>query len=253
MQETPRTGATAQTQEVIGMFIEYDASKGLQNQAMTGTQIMLDFSPQHAKDYEELSKTVLDNFKKMECTDSVLRFVRLCAIDIKYLYGCSANWIGEESDAAAPKRARVGPNDKGGAGPIPDAEVEKGAGHIADAEVVKEGGPKSHRVAAGSLSDGEMEPVEENDENELYGEDDDRGGDRFVPFVQHFDAEHPFDVDWTRFKYPVPAHFVPRFREAHAIAAMFHLNDDLAAKFPTLNGQINEGWLVHYKSPIHVD
>jgi hypothetical protein len=61
LQETPRTGATAQTQEIIGMFIEYDASKGLQNQAMTGTQIMLDFSPQHAKDYEELSKAVLAN------------------------------------------------------------------------------------------------------------------------------------------------------------------------------------------------
>ena len=226
------------------MFIEYDASKGLQNQAMTGTQIMLDFSPQHAKDYEELSKDVLANCNKMEGNDSVIRFVRLCAIDIKYLYGCSANWDGEES---APKNAGAGPNVRGGTVPIADGEVEK------------VGGPKSHRVAAGALSDGGIESSEDkegadsgSDENELYGENDDRGGDRFVDF-QHFDAEHPFDTDWTRHNYPVAKHFLTRFREAHAVAAMFHLNEELAAKFPILNGQINQGWQAHYNSPIHVD
>jgi hypothetical protein len=31
------------------------------------------------------------------------------------------------------------------------------------------------------------------------------------------------------------------------------LNDVLAAKFPVLNGQINEGWQSHLKRPIHVD
>ena len=68
-----------------------------------------------------------------------------------------------------------------------------------------------------------------------------------------FDAEHPFDTDWTRHNYPVAKHFLTRFREAHAVAAMFHLNEELAAKFPILNGQINEGWQAHYNSPIHVD
>ncbi len=34
---------------------------------------------------------------------------------------------------------------------------------------------------------------------------------------------------------------------------MFQLNDVLAAKFPLLNGQINEGWQAHYKRPVHVD
>lgn len=34
---------------------------------------------------------------------------------------------------------------------------------------------------------------------------------------------------------------------------MFHLNADLAAKFPILNGQINTGWQTHFKRPIHVD
>jgi hypothetical protein len=34
---------------------------------------------------------------------------------------------------------------------------------------------------------------------------------------------------------------------------VFHLNAELAAKFPVLNGQINTGWQAHYKKPIHVD
>jgi hypothetical protein len=50
-----------------------------------------------------------------------------------------------------------------------------------------------------------------------------------------------------------PQHLVPRFREVHAIAAMFHLNNELAAKFPVLNGQINEGWQAHYKRPVHIN
>jgi hypothetical protein len=54
------------------------------------------------------------------------------------------------------------------------------------------------------------------------------------------------------FKYPVPKHFIPCFCEAHAIVAMFHLNDEMAAKFPVLNGQINEGWQAHYKRPVHI-
>ena len=34
---------------------------------------------------------------------------------------------------------------------------------------------------------------------------------------------------------------------------MFHLNDELAAKFSVLNGQINEGWQAHYKRPVHIN
>ncbi len=48
--------------------------------------------------------------------------------------------------------------------------------------------------------------------------------------------------DWTEFKYPVAKDFAPRFKEAHAVAALFHLNAELAAKFP---GQINTGWIAH--------
>ena len=67
------------------------------------------------------------------------------------------------------------------------------------------------------------------------------------------DPENIYECDWTDFKYPVAKHFVSRFREAHALAALFHLDAELAAKFPELNGQINTGWLAHYKKPIHVD
>ncbi len=52
---------------------------------MTPVQIVLDFTQQHVKDYEELSKTVLANCSKIEGNDSVMRFVRLCAIEIKFL------------------------------------------------------------------------------------------------------------------------------------------------------------------------
>jgi hypothetical protein len=74
-----------------------------------------------------------------------------------------------------------------------------------------------------------------------------------VHFHGQFDPENPLEIDWSGFKHPVPKRFVPRFREAHANAAMFHLNDELAAKFPVLNGQINEGWQAHYKRPVHIN
>jgi hypothetical protein len=67
------------------------------------------------------------------------------------------------------------------------------------------------------------------------------------------DPSDPYQCDWTKFNFPVPKHFVRRFRKAHALAAMFHLNAELAAKFPVLSGQINTGWIAHYNKPIHVD
>jgi hypothetical protein len=81
----------------------------------------------------------------------------------------------------------------------------------------------------------------------------DRGCDRAVHFCEPFDPENPLETDWSGFKYPVPMHFVPRFREAHAVATIFHLNDELAAKFPVLNCQIYEGWPAHYQRPVHIN
>ncbi len=64
------------------------------------------------------------------------------------------------------------------------------------------------------------------------------------------DPEDVYTCDWTEFKCPVAKDFVSRFKEAHAVAALFHLKAELAAKFPVLNGQINTGWIAHYKNPI---
>jgi hypothetical protein len=76
---------------------------------------------------------------------------------------------------------------------------------------------------------------EGNDEQDMaYSEGNNRGGDRVVHFRERFDPENPFKTAWSDFKYPVAKHFVERFREAHAISSMFHLNDDLAAKIPVL-------------------
>ncbi len=49
------------------------------------------------------------------------------------------------------------------------------------------------------------------------------------------DPEDVYACDWTEFKYPVAKDFVSRFKEAHSVAALFHLNAELAAKFPVLN------------------
>ncbi len=67
------------------------------------------------------------------------------------------------------------------------------------------------------------------------------------------DPEVAYACDWTEFKYPVAKDFVSCFKEAHAVAALFHLSAELAAKFPVLNGQINTGWIAHYKKPINVN
>lgn len=216
------------------MFIEYDARQGLNNQEMTPAQIVLDFSPQHVTDYENLCTSVLADFRNMQGNDSVKRLVRLCAIEVKFLYGCTVSWDGSDTSvAASPSRAQPA-----SAGP----DVRAQAGALSDGG--NETDPEAEKAGADERADEDSDP---------YGEGDDRGGDRFVHFTERFDAENALDGDWSDFKYPVPEHFVARFREAHAIAAMFHLNDELAAKFPILNGQIHAGWQAHYKRPIHID
>jgi hypothetical protein len=80
----------------------------------------------------------------------------------------------------------------------------------------------------------------------------DLGGDRNVHF-QYFDPESPYDTDWTQFAYPVLSHFVPRFRECHAMALMIFFDDALATTSPDLCGQINAGWQAQYKRPMNLD
>ena len=100
---------------------------------------------------------------------------------------------------------------------------------------------KPTRNRAGAISDGEGKGEGEGegegkgegegegeDDDDAYGEGDDRGGDRAVHLTEHFDPENPLDFDWSVFKYPVARDFLKRFREADAIAAMFHLCPELA-------------------------
>ena len=118
--------------------------------------------------------------------------------------------------------------------------------------------PQATRPQAAAISDGEDEGQGQG-EGEGEGEpgegEEGEGEEDFSPphFSQQFDPENPLDCDWSVFEYPVARDFVTRFREAHAIAAMFHLCLVSADKYPILNGQINDGWLAHYNSAIHVN
>jgi hypothetical protein len=174
---------------------------------------------------------------EMKGKDLVSNFVRLCAVEIKFMHGCSVPWASQKKG----KHSAPAEDGSVSASPTPPGSPEIQASQ-----------------KTGALSSGEAEGIftdEDNAENEndAYGEGNDHYGDRVVHFREHFDPENPLDIDWSDFKYPVPKHSIPRFREAHAIAAMFHSNDELAAKFPVLSGQINEGWQAHYKHPVHIN
>ena len=49
LQKSPRTGCEPQTHEVLGMFLSYDAGKGLNNQEIKTVDMMLEFKPEHEK------------------------------------------------------------------------------------------------------------------------------------------------------------------------------------------------------------
>ncbi len=241
LQETPRAAAD-QEQEVVGLFINYDAGKAFTNQEPAPVNMKLAFTGAHVTAYDIKSAQLLTSLAKLTGDKSVKQFVALCACELKFLYGCSVHW------------------DK-----LPDARQSASADQASDpASVAASRSPSptpkltqaqapSQKTKAQALSSG-GEEGEDGDDNasEAYGSGDDRGGDRNVQITM-IDPEHIYDTDWTEFKYPVAGHFVPRFKEAHAVAAVFHLNAELAAKFPVLNGQINTGWQAHYKKPIHVD
>jgi hypothetical protein len=187
------------------MFIEYDASKGLHNQAITPEQIVLDFNPAQVKKYKELTTTVLAHFATMQGSEQVKQFVQLCAIKVKFLYCCTMSWEGsDQSVSASPSPAL-----EASAGTMPPLGR---AGAISDGEN-NEGG-------AGEDKDEGEDEDEGEDDDEVYGEDDDRGGDRAVHFTKRFDPENALDVDRSDVKYPVAKHFLTRFREPHAIAAI---------------------------------
>jgi hypothetical protein len=202
----------------MGLFMNYDARKTFQNQEKKTVNMSLEFTPEHEKSYKELSTSVAVALPEIKGKDLVSNFVRLCAVELKFLHSCTAC-----------------PTPPGS----PEIQASQDAGALSSCKAEGE-------------SDGNSTHADDC-EDDAYGEGDDRGGDRAVHFREQFDPENPLKIDWSGFKYPVPKHIVPRFREAHAIAAMFHLNDELAAKFPVLNCQINAGWQAHYKRPVHMN
>jgi hypothetical protein len=216
----------------MGLFINSDVKKSLQNQEKKAVNMSLEVTPEHEKSYKELSTSVAVALPEMKVKDLVSNFVRLCAVEIRFLHRCSVPW------ALLKKGKHSAPAEDGSvsASPTPPGSPEIQASQHA--------GAWSSGKAEGE-SEGNSAHADEG-KDDAYCEGDDRGGDSAVHFREQFHPENRFpenrmEIDWSGFKYPVPKHFVPRFREVHAIAAMFHLNDELAAKFPVLNGQINEG------------
>jgi hypothetical protein len=244
LKDTPRA-AKDQQQEIVGLFRTYNAGASFTNQDPAPTNMALAFTEEHVKDYDGISAQLATIVAKptMPGDKLVRQFVALCAREVKFLYGCSVPWdklpVAEQSASA-------------------DQESDPASVAASSSPSPKLTQPLSPKQKLtqppSALSSGaEEDDAGDTDENsDAYGSGDDRGGDRNVQFTM-IDPANIYDCDWTDFKYPVAKHFVSRFREAHALAALFHLDAELAAKFPELNGQINTGWIAHYKKPIHVD
>ena len=234
LEKNTRSGCGEQVMEVKGLIREWDASKSLQNQAFDGIIMDLDFDKDTVKAYRELGKYFV---KDVTSRQGVSKVIEYAALELKYMLGCDIEWNPTANDAApspapAPAHAAATPD----AGPLSnnDKGPDKGA-------AINDNGPSAR---AGAMSDGAN--------SDAYEEGMDRGGDRNIYF-QYWDPKSPYDTDWTQFAYPVAQHFIPRFRESHAMALMFFFDDELAAKLPNLCGQIHAGWQAHFKRPMNLD
>jgi hypothetical protein len=102
----------------------------------------------------------------MKGKDLVSNYVRLCAVEIKFLHGCSVPWASHKKG----KHSAPAEDGSVSASPTPPGSPEIKASQNARA-----------------LSSGEAEGIstdEDNAENEndAYGEGNDRDGDRVVHF-----------------------------------------------------------------------
>ena len=90
------------------MFIEYDASKGIDNQEIKAEQVVLDFKQAHVKTYKELYSSVhATHGDSRYDSDLVKHSVHLCAIEIKVLSGCRVLWQGSDDSVVEASAARV--------------------------------------------------------------------------------------------------------------------------------------------------
>jgi hypothetical protein len=136
----------------------------------------LEFTPEHEKNYQELSTSVAVALPEMKGNDLVSNFVRICAVEIKFLHGCSVPWAS--------------------------LKKEKHSAPAGDGSVSASPTWQPRNPAAPALSSGEVEGEDEGnstheddceDENDANGESDDRGGDRVVHFREQFDPQNPLE------------------------------------------------------------
>ncbi len=76
-----------------------------------------EFTPEHEKSYNELSTSVAVAFPEMKGKDPVSNFVLLCAVEIKFLHGCSVPWAsfkkGKHSAPAEDSSVSASPTPSG--------------------------------------------------------------------------------------------------------------------------------------------
>ena len=207
LQEIPRAAAD-QEQEVVGLFINYDAGASFTNQEPAQVNMKLAFTEAHVSAYDSKSAQVVTSLADKLTGDKLVKqFVAFCACELKFLYGCSVPWdklpVAGQSEAS--DQASDPASVPASRSPSPKPKLTQAPSPKTKAQALSSGGEEGGA----------------NNESDAYGSGDDRGGDRNVQFTM-FDPENIYDIDWTAFKYPVAGHFVPRFKEAHAVAAMFH-------------------------------
>ena len=91
LQKTP-CAAADQEQEVVGLFLTYDAGASFTNQEPAPVNMNLAFTEAHVMAYESESAQVVASLANLTGDKLVRKFVALCAIELKFLYGCSVPW-----------------------------------------------------------------------------------------------------------------------------------------------------------------
>ena len=85
LQESPRAAAD-QEQEVVGLFINYDAGASFTNQEPVPVNMKLAFTEAHVSAYDIKSAQVMTSLAKVTGDKLVKQFVALCAFELKFLY-----------------------------------------------------------------------------------------------------------------------------------------------------------------------
>ena len=91
LQETPRAAAD-QEQEVVGLFLTYDAGASFTNQEPAPVNMKLAFTEAQVTAYDIKSAQVVPSLAKLIGDKLVRQFVAYCACEVKFLYGCSVPW-----------------------------------------------------------------------------------------------------------------------------------------------------------------